>query len=972
MAAGSGAPDDPRTSRALPLRYRLPNPPPLFVGRDAELNALNTALGRFPVAVLCGPGGLGKTALALQGLAAQPGFEPERALLIELRSGEPAEDPRVQVIGALARAQGLERGSWANIGDDKDAIGGALVDLAESGGWWILLDDLHQSPVAAADRLLALLARYSRKSRWIVTTRSTPQQPELSHQIIHVGGLDEGALRVLAAGYAPGLTEAQLQHAIDASGGSPWMLQQVLMSPEGGEGEDRLLGGLPAGGRQFLEALVTVDRALPLDALRTFTPLPVLDVVQAMVKRGLIQRTYDGYRLHDVVRRILVSAAAPGRVGLSPVDAGRPLACHADPEATLEGARLLLCSGAIDEVIQTLERFGTQLIDQGHAPRLWQLLQLCDDVRLNRWRLCCAVSLAQPALLMRLPAPAAADPVPVRLLWARGLLIQGKYEAVLGLTRALRAQAAADTNAGLAGEAGLVEVEALVEQGGEEEAINVITGLPPAPDGDERAIRESWLVLCLAFLGRQDEAGQRLAPLWAGRSEHPSRVTWQLTLNLARALRLLDRYREGFDASQAVLSMSIPNERMLRTHFISAISAGHFQEAGQVLGRMEPFSPARSPIRALHSACTILYRLAVGALQGIDHLISSVKQELIAAGDVVRLEVVLQWERGLRITRGEPLTPLAGEDHVGRPTFWTQFSAEAWRMRAEGLPPRRLAEMHDSCSAAGSHQLLLEELEFTAQFLSGDVSTAIRRCADAVQNAEEMGYRHRELLLRQTHCDMVLVGGDATALKQAVEGFYALATACHSPGFQEDARFFAALLPPNNVDWVQLDRLAERGDAAPIASRRARALLGEQAPLDAIDRRVLAALRERRGVVPARSLERSAREHSSGMSPVWGLADEGCRVWLRGGACPSFTDRPQLWSILVCLFDHGGEASKEQLVQEVWALVDYHPLRHDNRLHVAIHKLRVLIEEDPKQPRRLVTTADGYALRGTVRRAPLG
>lgn len=76
-------------AKELPLRLRLPNPPPVFVGRDAELSWLQQALSRAPVALLSGPGGIGKTALALQALHSLPSIHPRRVLYVLLRPGHP-------------------------------------------------------------------------------------------------------------------------------------------------------------------------------------------------------------------------------------------------------------------------------------------------------------------------------------------------------------------------------------------------------------------------------------------------------------------------------------------------------------------------------------------------------------------------------------------------------------------------------------------------------------------------------------------------------------------------------------------------------------------------------------------------------------------------------------------------------------------------------------------------------------------
>src|SRR5690242_6945620 len=52
----------------LPLRNRLANAPPLFVGRRREVAWLKRELRDNPVVVVSGPGGIGKTALVLHTL----------------------------------------------------------------------------------------------------------------------------------------------------------------------------------------------------------------------------------------------------------------------------------------------------------------------------------------------------------------------------------------------------------------------------------------------------------------------------------------------------------------------------------------------------------------------------------------------------------------------------------------------------------------------------------------------------------------------------------------------------------------------------------------------------------------------------------------------------------------------------------------------------------------------------------------
>jgi hypothetical protein len=46
-----------------PLSRRLRNPPPTFLGREADIALVHEAMRRGPLVVVWGPGGMGKTAL---------------------------------------------------------------------------------------------------------------------------------------------------------------------------------------------------------------------------------------------------------------------------------------------------------------------------------------------------------------------------------------------------------------------------------------------------------------------------------------------------------------------------------------------------------------------------------------------------------------------------------------------------------------------------------------------------------------------------------------------------------------------------------------------------------------------------------------------------------------------------------------------------------------------------------------------
>ena len=85
--------------------------------------------------------------------------------------------------------------------------------------------------------------------------------------------------------------------------------------------------------------------------------------------------------------------------------------------------------------------------------------------------------------------------------------------------------------------------------------------------------------------------------------------------------------------------------------------------------------------------------------------------------------------------------------------------------------------------------------------------------------------------------------------------------------------------------------------------------------------------------------------------------------------------------LLECLFDgleRGGEDSTlslEHLARQALGIEEYHQLRDSKRVHVAMRRLRTVLEEDASSPERLLTVSGGYALSvesSPGRLAPMG
>src|SRR5262249_59290369 len=107
-------------------------------------------------------------------------------------------------------------------------------------------------------------------------------------------------------------------------------------------------------------------------------------------------------------------------------------------------------------------------------------------------------------------------------------------------------------------------------------------------------------------------------------------------------------------------------------------------------------------------------------------------------------------------------------------------------------------------------------------------------------------------------------------------------------------------------------------DVAPVAARRARALLGEAAPLDQIDVRVVDAVW--RGAAPWRV------ELIGGDRPGQGFGIDGLRreLWDSHGRRVKLAGQPLLWRCLETLAELGGAAARREVFRRVSGGADPH------------------------------------------------
>lgn len=169
-------------------RARLPRQLTSFVGRERELGEVAEALSEHRLVTLCGPGGAGKTRLALAAAERLLSSYPDGVALVELAD---RDDPDL-VPGAVAAMLGVRERPEA----------GALGSLAESLGdarMLVVLDNCEHVAEACAELAFGLLEACP-ELRFLATSRESLGVPgELALRL--------RALPVPELGTSPGLQE---------------------------------------------------------------------------------------------------------------------------------------------------------------------------------------------------------------------------------------------------------------------------------------------------------------------------------------------------------------------------------------------------------------------------------------------------------------------------------------------------------------------------------------------------------------------------------------------------------------------------------------------------------------------------------------------------------------------------------------------------------------------------------------------
>jgi len=899
-----------------PLAARLPNPPPLLVGRDGDVERLVEALGHGRLAVVYGPGGVGATALVLHAVHRVLGREVARCGYLELGD----EDPAAAVIRHLAPGTPHGPAGSAGLAHDERAL-----QLAEHHDLWVVLDgatDAHW-------RLATLASRYARTSRWVVISTKLPRDVILEYAQ-PIARLPDTALEALANRWHPALDPDERAFAVTASRGSPRRLRRMLADRMQSKpymfaaGDDDLVGERVLG---FCSA---TEYAMPIAMIIELTEATMLQL-EDLDDRGLVKLHGSVVTLGDV-RNIRELDPARARV------LAERLASETDLLAVAEAIRLALVARDPGLALTMLDRDGSRLVASGFASRLARTLSASRDPALARWRLRAAVEIGDGAVLPELVADSLRTKNPGdRLLWAEAQMRTNNIEAALAIAATIDDPAAR-----------LLLARGYGTRGEIETARAELAAIKQWPD-----VPELVAVRALALEARLEALAGAAGPARAAAEELHARVgelsdvtrceVLQSIASTHHDLGDLDTTERTLDELELAMHGAelerFIGRRALLVRAAAWIDRGRLADAELTLSELEhaaSFATLHQPFIALLHAQLAIAR---GDTEAAHHALALVREVEVGTGYLGAWAAAL----GAQLALLAPASALTRLPPAGN-GLWPTVA----RLHHARVALREGRELGDltldlELAAAGVFEasFAAQALGWERALLAGDAVRAHELALVAATRCAEAGFGVAEAIAVSAALDAAMIARVPPGY--LVDRLRTLGDRLGSRRFCDDAELASVLLGDRAPE--KLERFAATTGPA---SRRARHALGQARAADPIDRAVCEAL----GVRPATIVLGATAD-----VPGWGVDRTRRRAWLPDGTVRELGDKPQLWKLLETLVGSPHLATKEVLVESAWG-TPYHPLRHDKLLHNAIHKLRKLLDGAG----RIETTSEGYKL----------
>jgi|GEM_PF-4312240 len=597
-----------------------------------------------------------------------------------------------------------------------------------------------------------------------------------------------------------------------------------------------------------------------------------------------------------------------------------------------------ICRGDVVRASAMLAHKLDSFIEQGHAVRV---LELLDDVPLAPGdatfevaRMRCLLASRDREALDRLDPPAS-DAPEVMALWARVLLERGRMDEA---RRALEcAPGTLETR--------IIAAHIALSRQNYEELAEVATV------GEEPSMTEVWLesllLLGMVWDGRHDQARERLRTRAHALLREPAgsfdRCARHAAINLARALHLLkdlslaSRLIERVQVSEHHSDWSFYDSESL--DYFRALLATETLSLGTarvILERMLPwFDTSRGlglHIRLLLGHVEIRSGHQERALEHLDALLDAPHAtELHASARVNRA-------RCIAATHGFAAAPTLGEE--------TAHSALVARSEQEYACERavRLGERSDTAVADDHFVHAIRAL------LRGE-DADLEPVELERERTREQGLAARQRILSRRLGMLYICAGRFDAAVVAWRSACAASERAQDVEGAASEVIMAQMAAAKPGELSPGDVIAWFSTRPPSVCRRILGvLLGHLEP-DRFESLVAKTLCQERFAweVASRDVE---------TPPTWWF-DLERSVALEPDKEVEISARTRQGQLFHALCKRGGEATKAELLADVWGIEGHHPLRDENRLRMAAHKLKRALEElSDEEP--IYAVEDGY------------
>ncbi len=212
--------------------------------------------------------------------------------------------------------------------------------------------------------------------------------------------------------------------------------------------------------------------------------------------------------------------------------------------------------------------------------------------------------------------------------------------------------------------------------------------------------------------------------------------------------------------------------------------------------------------------------------------------------------------------------------------------------------------------------------------------------------------------------------------EQAIEFLDEFVSVTGSKRFAEELILWRLLRSKKSLEIQGLEDLFERVQHAALAYTMCATMLGDVHvdDLNALEQMLysrMSEVLEEQSVVVLPGLQESSTPSVEASSPLWSIHMNTGQVWLLTDEVSQevLLDTESIpFHLLKHLLKNPGEVDKEELITRTWDDVsEYHPLMHDNRLRLAIRKLRKQLRDELGDLPFIATTRNGYSIGCPVR-----